>query len=93
VTIIILVIEVLSLLPEGARLVRGTWPSMKKVFVRPTPQNIIGEGKLTGAAAQICGSGAPIYEAFSEGLNTRDLRRATSLLGTAGEPTSTSTTP
>jgi predicted ATPase len=40
----------------------------------------------------------PIYNAFSEGLNTRDLRRATSLLGTARElinngVTSTSTTP
>jgi predicted ATPase/DNA-binding winged helix-turn-helix (wHTH) protein len=35
----------------------------------------------------------PIYKAFSEGLNTRDLRRATSLLGTATELTSTSTTP
>ena len=49
----------------------------------------IARGRQLPARALLC----PIYKAFSEGLNTRDLRRATSLLGTARELTSTSTTP
>jgi tetratricopeptide (TPR) repeat protein len=49
----------------------------------------IAEGRQRPARALL----RPIYKAFSEGLNTRDLRRATSLLGRARELTSTSTTP